>query len=141
MPVHMWNFFRAVGVGSDLKVWNEDNPQVTSKTTCCPNHIHLFYILIQVEDDREGGNSEFDDDVSGQYEDEVSAMMRRLRLNFYRAEDMLFIYRKRQWEIEDKEFAIEQKRRAKEKRERMVKRNRDRRLQKEKEEQKLDEDK
>ena len=63
-----------------------------------------------MEDDREGGNSEFDDDVSGQYEDEVSSMMRRLRLNFYRAEDMMFIMRKRQWEIEDKEFAIEQKR-------------------------------
>ena len=64
-------------------------------------------------------------------------MMRRLRLNFYRAEDMLFIMRKRQWEIEDKEFAIEQKRRAKEKRERMVKKNRERREKKEKEEQKL----
>ena len=69
-----------------------------------------------MEDGREGGNQEFDDDVSGQYEDEVAFMMRRLRLNVYRAEDMMFIMRKKQWEIEDKEFAIEQKRRAKEKR-------------------------
>ena len=30
MPVHMWNFFRAVGTGADLKCWNEDNPQVLS---------------------------------------------------------------------------------------------------------------
>ena len=68
-------------------------------------------------------------------------MMRRLRLNFYRAEDMLFIMRKRQWEIEDKEFAVEQKRRAKEKKERLIKKNRDRRLKKEKEEQKLEDEK
>jgi hypothetical protein len=94
--------------------------------------------IFQVEDGREGGNSEFDDDVSGQYEDEVSFMMRRLKLNFYRAEDMMFIMRKRQWEIEDKEFAIEQKRRAKEKRERIVKKNRERRIKKEMEEKKLE---
>jgi len=118
MPVHMWNFFRAVGTGADLKCWNEDNPQV--------------------EDGREGGNQEFEDGVSDQYEDEVSHMMRRLRLNFYRAEDMLFIMRKKQWAIEDAEFAVEQKRRAKEKTERRIKKNRDRRLKKEKEEQKVE---
>ena len=98
-------------------------------------------VLGKVEDGREGGNQEFDDDVSDQYEDEVAHMMRRLRLNFYRAEDMMFIMRKRQWEEEDKEFAKEQKRRAKEKRERLVKKNRDRRLKKEKEEQKVEEEK
>jgi hypothetical protein len=60
-------------------------------------------------------------------------MMRRLKLNFYRAEDMMFIMRKRQWEEEDREFAIEQKRRAKEKRERIVKKNKERRMRKERE--------
>ena len=79
MPVHAWNWFRAVGVGNDLKSWYGDNPQV--------------------EDGREGGNQEFDDDVSGQYEDEVNFMMRRLRLNFYRAEDMMLIYMKRKWAV------------------------------------------
>ena len=52
-----------------------------------------------MEDGREGGNQEFDDDVSGQYEDEVNFMMRRLRLNFYRAEDMLLIYKRKQWAV------------------------------------------
>ena len=41
MPVHMWNFFRAVGTGADLKVWNEDNPQVMEKGT-------IFFQLIIV---------------------------------------------------------------------------------------------
>ena len=89
----------------------------------------------QVEDGREGGNQEFEDGISDQYEDEVSHMMRRLRLNFYRAEDMMFILRKREWAKEDEEFAIEQKRRAKEKKERLIKKNKDRRLKKEMEEQ------
>ena len=66
-------------MGNDLKSWYGDNPQV--------------------EDGREGGNQEFDDDVSGQYEDEVNFMMRRLRLNFYRAEDMLLIYMKKKWAV------------------------------------------
>ena len=79
MPVHAWNWFRAVGGGNDLKSWYGDNPQV--------------------EDGREGGNQEFDDDVSGQYEDEVNFMMRRLRLNFYRAEDMMLIYKRKQWAV------------------------------------------
>ena len=60
-----------------------------------------------MEDGREGGNVEFEDGVSQQYEDEVSHMMRRLRLNFYRAEDMMFIMRKREWAKEDEEFAKE----------------------------------
>ena len=79
MPIHSWNWFRAVGVGNDLKSWYGDNPQV--------------------EDGREGGNVDFDDDVSGQYEDEVNFMMRRLRLNFYRAEDMMLIYKRKQWAV------------------------------------------
>ena len=58
-------------------------------------------------------------------------MMRRLRLNFYRAEDMMFIMRKREWAKEDEEFAKEQKRRAKEKKERLIKKNKARRLKKE----------
>ena len=77
--MHAWIWFRAVGVGNDLKSWYGDNPQV--------------------EDGREGGNQEFDDDVSGQYEDEVNFMMRRLRLNFYRAEDMMLIYMKKKWAV------------------------------------------
>ena len=28
MPVNMWNFFRAVGTGSDHKSWLSENPQV-----------------------------------------------------------------------------------------------------------------
>jgi len=121
MPVHAWNWFRAVGVGNDLKSWYGDNPQV--------------------EDGREGGNQEFDDDVSGQYEDEVNFMMRRLRLNFYRAEDMMLIYMKKKWAEEDREFKIEQDRRKKEKRERMIKRNKARRVQREQEEKKAEEEK
>ena len=62
-----------------MKSWYGDNPQV--------------------EDGREGGNQEFDDDVSGQYEDEVGFMMRRLKLNFYRAEDMMLIYMKKKWAV------------------------------------------
>ena len=68
-------------------------------------------VIFQVEDGREGGNAKFDDEVSGHCEDEVYFMMRRLKLNFYQAEDMMFVMRKRQWEEEDREFAIEQKRR------------------------------
>ena len=68
--------------------------------------------------------------MSDQYEDEIAHMMRRLRLNFYRAEDMMFIMRKREWAKEDEEFAKEQKRRAKEKRERLIKKNKTRRLKK-----------
>ena len=51
MPIHTWNWFRAVGVGNDLKSWYGDTPQV--------------------EDGREGGNQEFEDGISDQYEDEV----------------------------------------------------------------------
>ena len=111
MPVHAWNWFRAVGVGNDLKSWYGDSPQV--------------------EDGREGGNQEFDDDVSGQYEDEVNFMMRRLRLNFYRAEDAFLVMRKRQWAEEDREFKKtqdERKRKAKNKR---IEQNKQRRLRKE----------
>ena len=57
----------------------------------------------------------------------MAHMMRRLRLNFYRAEDMMFIMRKREWAREDEEFAKEQKRRAKEKRARLIKKNKARR--------------
>lgn len=116
MPINTWNFFRSVSAGTDLKTWNADNPQV--------------------EDGRDGGNVGFDDDEIGQYEDEVNHMMRRLRLNMYRAEDEMFMMRKRQWRIEDEEFAKEQKRRKKEAHERRVKKNRERRLRKEAEDKK-----
>merc|ERR1739838_286783 len=75
----------------DQKSWLSDNPQV--------------------EDGRIGGNVEFDQEVRDQYTDEVNHMMRRLRLNMYRAEDAMFPLRKRQWEKEDAEFAKEQERR------------------------------
>jgi len=114
MPINNWNFFRSVSACNDQKAWLEDNPQV--------------------EDNREGGNQDFDDGISDQYEDEVSHMMRRLKLNFYRAEDEMFIMRKRVWRKEDEEFAKEQKRRAKEKHERRIKKNRERRQRKEEEE-------
>ena len=46
-------------------------------------------------------------------------MMRRLRLNFYRAEDAFLVLRKKQWAEEDKEFSkhqLERKRKAETKR-------------------------
>ena len=80
MPIHAWNFFRAVGTGADLKCWNEDNPQVRIKD----DRVILTKLpTVQVEDGRDGGNPEFEDGVSDQYEDEIAHMMRRLRLIFY----------------------------------------------------------
>ena len=38
-------------------------------------------------------------------------MMRRLRLNFYRAEDAFLVLKKKQWAEEDKEFAKKQQER------------------------------
>eukprot|EP00092_Neocalanus_flemingeri_P000164 GFUD01000175.1.p1 GENE.GFUD01000175.1~~GFUD01000175.1.p1 ORF type:complete len:249 (+),score=60.36 GFUD01000175.1:56-802(+) len=114
MPVNMWNFFRAVGTGSDQKTWLSDNPQV--------------------EDGRIGGNVEFDQDVRDQYTDEVNHMMRRLRLNMFRAEDAMFMMRKRQWDAEDAEFSKEQLRRKKEAHHRRIKKNRERRLRREEQE-------
>jgi len=114
MPINNWNFFRSVSACNDQKSWLSDNPQV--------------------EDNREGGNQEFEDGISDQYEDEVNHMMRRLKLNFYRAEDEMFIMRKRQWRMEDEEFAKEQKRRAKEKMDRRIRKNKERRLKRAEEE-------
>ena len=45
--------------------------------------------------------------------------MRRLRLNFYRAEDAFLVMKKKQWEAEDKQFAklqADRKRKAQNKR-------------------------
>ena len=99
--------------------------------------------------------------MSGQYEDEVNFMMRRLRLNFYRAEDMYLIYKKKQWAVktdlmicewqllsiftctlqeEDREFKKEQDRRKKEKKERMIRKNKERRMQRQLEEQREEEE-
>ena len=52
----------------------------------------------------------------------------------YRAEDAMFLLRKRQWEKEDAEFAKEQERRKKEAHQRRIKKNRERRLRKEEDE-------
>ena len=52
----------------------------------------------------------------------------------YRAEDAMFMLRRRQWDKEDKEFAEEQERRKKEAHQRRIKKNRERRLKKEEEE-------
>ena len=63
----------------------------------------------------------------------VNHMMRRLRLNFYRAEDAFLILKKQQWAKEDAEFSKQQeerKRRAKNKR---ILRNKQRRERKEQE--------
>ena len=63
----------------------------------------------------------------------VNHMMRRLRLNFYRAEDAFLIIKKQQWAKEDAEFSKQQeerKRRAKNKR---ILRNKQRRERKEQE--------
>ena len=51
MPINTWNFFRAVSVGSDHASWLSQNPQV--------------------EEGRIGGNKEFDQDVTDQYQYEV----------------------------------------------------------------------
>ena len=49
----------------------------------------------------------------------------------YRAEDAMFMMRKRQWDAEDAEFAKEQLRRKKEAYQRRIKKNRERRLRRE----------
>ena len=67
-----------------------------SVSRCCVYNVHT---MKQVPDDREGGNQQFDDGISYQYEDEVSHMMRRIKLNFYRAEDEMFILAKRRWRV------------------------------------------
>ena len=74
---------------------------------------------------------EFDQEVRDQYTDEVNHMMRRLRLNMYRAEDAMYLLRKRQWDKEDAEFAQEQEQRRKEAHQRRIKKNRERRMKKE----------
>ena len=51
MPINTWNFFRAVSVGSDHASWLSQNPQV--------------------EEGRIGGNKEFEQDVTDQYQYEV----------------------------------------------------------------------
>ena len=49
----------------------------------------------------------------------------------YRAEDAMYLLRKRQWDKEDAEFAQEQERRKKEAHQRRLKKNRERRQNKE----------
>ena len=111
MPVNTWNFYRAVSVGSDHKSWLEQNPQV--------------------EDGRIGGNQPFDQEVTDQYQYEVNHMMRRLRLNFYRAEDAFLVMRKRQWAEEDREFKKKQKERKRKAKNKRIEQNKQRRLRKE----------
>ena len=74
---------------------------------------------------------EFDQEVRDQYTDEVNHMMRRLRLNMYRAEDAMYLLRKRQWDKEDADFDQEQEWRKKEAHQRRINKNRKRRLKKE----------
>jgi len=111
MPLNNWNFYRAVSVGSDHKSWLSENPQV--------------------EDGRIGGNQEFDGEVTDQYQYEVNHMMRRLRLNFYRAEDAFLILKKRQWAEEDKEFTMKQEERKRNAKKKRLLRNKQRRERKE----------
>ena len=58
-------------------------------------------------------------------------MMRRLRLNFYRAEDAFLIMKKREWAQEDIEFAKQQKERKQKSLNKRLVQNRQRRLRKE----------
>ena len=58
-------------------------------------------------------------------------MMRRLRLNFYRAEDAFLILKKQQWAKDDKEFAKQQEERKRKAKNKRVLRNKQRREQKE----------
>ena len=74
MPFNSWNWYRAVGTGNDHKCWIGDNPQV---------QIYLYDILtwetlvcVQIEDGRDGGNVGFDDENRGQYEVEITWIIR-----------------------------------------------------------------
>ena len=58
-------------------------------------------------------------------------MMRRLRLNFYRAEDAFLILKKRQWAEEDKEFTMKQEERKRNAKKKRLLRNKQRRERKE----------
>ena len=142
MPINNWNFFRSVSACNDQKSWLSDNPQVAGI---------LFYphnFLSKVEDGREGGNQDFDDGISDQYEDEVSNIMKRALpwsswgqphdaspqaeflpcwgWNVYHEESavegraLLLLVVESFFQREDEEFAKEQKRRAKEKHDRRV---------------------
>ena len=111
MPVNTWNFFRAVTVGSDHASWLSQNPQV--------------------EEGRIGGNQEFDGDVRDQYQYEVAHMMRRLRLNFYRAEDAMLVLKKRQWAEEDAALEKQEKERKRKLLKKRFLQNKERRLRRE----------
>ena len=111
MPVNTWNFFRAVTVGSDHASWLSQNPQV--------------------EEGRIGGNQEFDGDVTDQYQYEVAHMMRRLRLNFYRAEDAMLVIKKREWAEEDKALEKQDKERKRKLLKKRFLQNKERRLRRE----------
>ena len=58
----------------------------------------------------------------------VNHMMRRLRLNFYRAEDAFLMLKKKQWAEEDKEFAKKQAERKKKALNKRLIQNKQRRL-------------
>ena len=108
MPLNQWNWYRAVGTGNDHKTWLADNPQVSSLS----NSTLTRYS--QVEDGRDGGNIGFDDDDRGQFEDECSHMMTRLKLNYYRAEDEMLIMERIKWRKEEEERKKERKKAEKE---------------------------
>ena len=60
-------------------------------------------------------------------------MMRRLRLNFYRAEDAMLVIKKRHWAEEDKAFENQQKERKRKLMKKRLLQNRERRLRRESE--------
>ena len=79
MPIKFsnWNFVRCVAACNDQKSWLSDNPQVGTV-----QHAKMFVVfcldvvtLPQVEDGRDGGNPDFEDGVSDQYEDEVRTIV------------------------------------------------------------------
>ena len=80
MPINNWNFYRSFSTGADLKAWNSENPQVLHSS-------HQTYVskcatmplqqrsLAKVEDGRDGGNPEFDGEVTDQYTAEVRLIL------------------------------------------------------------------
>ena len=42
MPLNNWNWYRAVGTGTDHKAWCGDNPQVSFLLCVCNNLLNLF---------------------------------------------------------------------------------------------------
>ena len=80
MPINNWNFYRSFSTGADLKAWNSENPQVLHSSHPMYQNVPQFIPLQQrslakVEDGRDGGNPEFDGEVTDQYTAEVRLIL------------------------------------------------------------------